>query len=127
MEAWRNNKGCQATWRPNTVQLRVHLGVQEQPEVNWTPRPHPKSDFDDPHMDEKLVSLSFYWHCFRPKLIRSHWELSKEVDVHNLSRYCDTVIWLLGCLSLLSLLGALPGGSHTPKPYISVAAALMMV
>jgi hypothetical protein len=69
MEAWRNSKGRQATWRLNTIQLRVHLRVQEQPDVNWTPRPHPKSDFDDPHMDGKLISLSFYWHWFQAQTL----------------------------------------------------------
>jgi hypothetical protein len=41
-----------------------------------------------------------------------------KVEAHNLSRCCDTVIWPLGHVSLLSPLGHVQGGSHAPNPYI---------
>src|SRR5688572_25602306 len=50
------------------------------------------------------------------------WKASKDVrikvEAHNLSRCCDTVIWPLGHVSLLSPLGHVQGGSHAPIPYI---------
>jgi hypothetical protein len=50
------------------------------------------------------------------------WKASKDVrikvEVHNLSRCCDTVTWPLGRVSLLSPLGRVQGGSHAPNPYI---------
>ena len=38
-------------------QVRVHLGLQDQSALNWSPRRHPDSVFDDPHMDGKLIGL----------------------------------------------------------------------
>jgi hypothetical protein len=52
----RPARDVQDTWRPNTTQLRVHLGVQEQSAIDWTPRPHIESDFDVPHMVGKIFS-----------------------------------------------------------------------
>ena len=50
------------------------------------------------------------------------WKASKDVrimvEAHNLSRCCDTATWPLGRVSLLSPLGRVQGGSHTPNPYI---------
>jgi hypothetical protein len=57
--AWsqtRLARDVQDTWRPNTTQLRVHLGVQEQSDLDWMPRPHTESDFDVPHMVRKISS-----------------------------------------------------------------------
>jgi hypothetical protein len=64
---------------------------------------------------------------FRSKLLLSHRKLSEEVGVHIVSRCCDIVFWPLGRVSLLSPLGARPGGSHAPIPYISAAATLIRV
>jgi hypothetical protein len=50
------------------------------------------------------------------------WKANKDVrikvEAHNLSRCCDTVIWPLGRVSLLSPLVRVQGGSHAPNPYI---------
>ena len=50
------------------------------------------------------------------------WKASKDVqikvEVHNLSRCCDTVTWPLGHVSLFSPLGRVQGGSRAPNPYI---------
>ena len=48
-------------WRPKTTQVRVHLGVQEQPTMFWSPRPHTESVFDVLHMDGKLRRHTFQW------------------------------------------------------------------
>ena len=64
-------KGQQRTskpsWRPNTSQVRVQLGIQEQSILDWTPRPHTESDFDDSYMVGKIISCGFHWHqsCFK--------------------------------------------------------------
>ena len=59
-------KGQQRTskpsWRPNTSQVRVQLGIQEQSILDWTPRPLTESDFDDPYMVRKIISYGFQWH-----------------------------------------------------------------
>jgi hypothetical protein len=36
-------------------QVRVHLGIQDQSALNWSPRMRPDSVFDDPYMDGKLI------------------------------------------------------------------------
>jgi hypothetical protein len=36
-------------------QVRVHLGIQDQYVLNWSPRTHSDSVFDDPYMDGKLI------------------------------------------------------------------------
>ena len=41
-------------WKPKTTQVRVRLGVQEQPMMFWLPRPHTESVLDVLHMDGKL-------------------------------------------------------------------------
>lgn len=41
-------------WRPKETQVRVHLGVQEQPALNSSPRSHTGSVFDVLHMLGKL-------------------------------------------------------------------------
>jgi hypothetical protein len=42
-------------WRPKATQVRVCLGLQDQSALNWSPRTHPDSVFDDPHMDGKII------------------------------------------------------------------------
>jgi hypothetical protein len=49
-------RAAKPSWRPNPYQVRVHLGLQDQSLVKWTPRTHPDSVFDDPHMDGKIIS-----------------------------------------------------------------------
>jgi hypothetical protein len=36
-------------------QVRVHLGIQDQSALNWSPRTRPDSIFDDPYMDGNLI------------------------------------------------------------------------
>jgi hypothetical protein len=36
-------------------QVRVHLGIQDQYALNWSPRTHPDSVFDDSYIDGKLI------------------------------------------------------------------------
>ena len=36
-------------------QVRVYLGFQDQSALNWSPRTHPDSNFNDPHMHGKLI------------------------------------------------------------------------
>jgi hypothetical protein len=36
-------------------QVRVHLGIQDQSTLNWSPMTRPDSVFDDPYMDGKLI------------------------------------------------------------------------
>jgi hypothetical protein len=43
------------SWRPKPCEVRVHLGLQEQSAVKWTPRSHIDSMFYDPYMDGKLI------------------------------------------------------------------------
>ena len=58
-------KGQQTTskpsWRPNTSQVRVLLGIQEQYILDWTPKPHTESYFDNPYMVGKIISYGFQW------------------------------------------------------------------
>jgi hypothetical protein len=42
--------------RPSPIWVRVFLGLQDQSVIKWTPRTHPDSVFNDPHMDGKIVS-----------------------------------------------------------------------
>ena len=42
-------------WRPKATQVRVCLGLQDQSALNWSPRTHPDTIFDDPHMVGKLI------------------------------------------------------------------------
>ena len=42
-------------WRPSPTEVGVHLGFQDQSTLNWSPRMHPDSVFDDPYMDGKLI------------------------------------------------------------------------
>ena len=39
-------------WRPKATQVRVCLGLQDQSALNWSPRMHLDSVFNNPHMDE---------------------------------------------------------------------------
>jgi hypothetical protein len=65
-------KGQQRTfkpsWRPNTSQVRVQLRIQEQSILDWTPRPHTESDFDDPYMVGKIISYGFQWRRYYFKI-----------------------------------------------------------
>ena len=36
-------------------QVRVHLDFHDQSALNWSPRTHLDSVFDDPHMDGKII------------------------------------------------------------------------
>jgi hypothetical protein len=36
-------------------QVWVHLGIQDQSALNWSPRTRSDSVFDDPYMDGKLI------------------------------------------------------------------------
>ena len=45
-------------WRPKKTQVRIHLGVQEQPAPKSTPRPHTESVLDALYMDGKIISES---------------------------------------------------------------------
>ena len=42
-------------WRPSPTEVVAHLGFQDQSALNWSPRTHLDSVFDDPHMDGKLI------------------------------------------------------------------------
>ena len=55
-------------WRPKETQVRVHLGVQEQPTPKSTPRPHTESILDALHMDGKIISRNFQWHWFEAQI-----------------------------------------------------------
>ena len=44
---------------PKTTQVRVHLGIQEQPTQKMTPRSPTESVSDVLYMDEKIISRSF--------------------------------------------------------------------
>jgi hypothetical protein len=36
-------------------QVWVHLGIQDQSTLNWSPKTRMDSVFDDPYMDRKLI------------------------------------------------------------------------
>ena len=55
-------------WRPKTTQVRVHLGVQEQPAPKMTPRSHTESVLDVLYMDGKIISRNFQWHRFQAQI-----------------------------------------------------------
>ena len=42
--------------KPSPTRVRVCLGLQGQSAIKWMPRVHLDSVFNDPHMDEKLIS-----------------------------------------------------------------------
>ena len=42
-------------WRPKAIQVRVYLRFYDQSALNWSPRTHPDSVFNDPHMVGKLI------------------------------------------------------------------------
>ena len=54
-----------------TTQVRVHLGVQEQPTPKMMPRSHTESVLNVLYMDGKIISRSFQWHQFQAKFIWS--------------------------------------------------------
>jgi hypothetical protein len=37
------------------TEVGAHLGFQDQSALNWSPRTHPDSVFNDPHMVRKLI------------------------------------------------------------------------
>jgi hypothetical protein len=127
MEVWRNSKGRQATWRPNPILLRVHLGVQEQPNVNWMPRPHPKSEFNNPYMDGKIISWSFYWRWFQVQ------SPSESLEIVRGSWHPDSVpvlrhrILAFGPCIFVEPIRGTSRGKPRPIPYISVAAAFIRI
>jgi hypothetical protein len=49
----QNLSGSSQAGGPN--QVRVHLGIQDQYALNWSPRTRPNSVFDVPYMDGKLI------------------------------------------------------------------------
>ena len=55
-------------WRPKETQVRVHLGVQEQPAPKSTPRPHMESILVALYMDGKIISWSLQWHWFEAQI-----------------------------------------------------------
>ena len=55
-------------WRPKETQVRVHLGVQEQPAPKSTPRPHTESVLDALYMDGNIISRTFQWHQFESQI-----------------------------------------------------------
>ena len=55
-------------WRPKTTQVRVHLGVQEQPTPKMMPRSHTEFISDVLYMDGKIISRSFQWHQFQAQI-----------------------------------------------------------
>ena len=82
---WREDKGDQQNfpnreegpklirfesprWRSKTTQIRVHLGVQEQPAPKMTPRSHTEYILDVLHMDGKLISRILQWHQFQAQI-----------------------------------------------------------
>ena len=42
-------------WRPKATQVRVCLDLQDQSALNWSPRTHLDSVFNDPHMVGNLI------------------------------------------------------------------------
>jgi hypothetical protein len=100
----------QDTWRPNTTQLRVHLGVQEQCALDCKHRPYMESDFNIPHMVGKICSRASNGTEPTTKLCLSQRESSNQVDVQNLSRCCVTIFWAVGlCIVLEPIRGASKG------------------
>jgi hypothetical protein len=66
MEAKEISKGIQIEKKAKSLsgsshqgggpnQVRVHLGIQDQSALNWSPRTHLDSVFDDPYMDGNLI------------------------------------------------------------------------
>jgi hypothetical protein len=49
-------KASKPSRRPSPTRVRVCLGLQNQSTIKWTPRMHLDSVFNDPHMDEKIIS-----------------------------------------------------------------------
>jgi hypothetical protein len=41
--------------RPSPIRVRVCFGLLDQFTIKWTPKTHPDSVFDDPHMDGKII------------------------------------------------------------------------
>ena len=64
-------------WRPKTTEVRVHLGVQEQPAQKMTPRSHTVSVLDVIYMDGKIISRSFQWNLFQAQI---NWESTEIVE-----------------------------------------------
>jgi hypothetical protein len=42
--------------RPSLIRVRVYFGLLDQSAIKQTPRTHPDSVFDDPHMNGKIIS-----------------------------------------------------------------------
>jgi hypothetical protein len=42
--------------RPSPIRAQVCFGLLDESAIKWTPRMHPYSIFDDPHMDGKIIS-----------------------------------------------------------------------
>ena len=52
--AWASNSSF-SWWRPSPTKVGAYLGFQDQSALNWSPRTHPDSVFDDLHMVGKLI------------------------------------------------------------------------
>jgi hypothetical protein len=44
------------SWRPSPIRVRVCFGLLDQSTIKRMPRTHPNSNFDDPHLDGKIIS-----------------------------------------------------------------------
>ena len=53
---------------PKTTQVRVHLGVQEQPAPKMMSRSHTESVLDVLYMNGKIISRSFQWNQFKAQI-----------------------------------------------------------
>ena len=105
-------------WRPKTTQVRVHLGVQEQPTMFWSPRPHTESVFDVLHMDGKLRRHTFQCRWSHAKILSESTGIIETMDTQNLPGRCAAVFWAVGPCIMLQPIGARPGGRPRPNPYI---------
>ena len=52
---WPRRRTSKPSQRPSPIRVRVCLGRQDQSAIKRTPRTHPDSVFNDPHMDGKTI------------------------------------------------------------------------
>jgi hypothetical protein len=74
--------------RSSPTRLQLHLGLQDQSALKWTPKMHPDSDCDELDMVGNIKRLSNQPNWFYPKI---HWE---SMGIIETSHRSDSVLVL---------------------------------
>ena len=102
---------------PKTAQVRVHLGVQEQPAPKMKARSHTESVFNVLYMDGKIISRNFqYLQIQAQNHLESMGIIKTSGHPEYLSRCCDTIFWAVGPCIVLGSIMDVARGLCMPQP-----------